>query len=208
MFFSTEDISYYKIKKIIGLIDRFLFKKNLTSKYRNLNIGCGINLIQDFENIDFYSFKFWEKKNIIRVDLNYKLPFKEETFYGAVCEHTLEHFDDDKILHIMKETKKVLKKNAVFRIIVPDLKKYIEYYCDNYEHKEFGQFQNKADAISHLTQKFGHKTCLDFKKLKYLLELSGFENIEEKSFKNGSDELSTHDTAERSWNSLYVEATK
>ena len=206
--FSTDDISYYNIKKLIGIVDRLLFKKNLTSKYKNLNIGCGMNLLPDFENIDFYSFKFWEKKNIIRVDLNFNFPFVEETFFGAVCEHTLEHFDDKKILHILSETKKVLKKNGVFRIIVPDLKKYVNYYNGNYEHKNFIGFKNKADAISHLTQRFGHKTCLDYNKLKYLLEIAGYRNIKEKSFKNGLQELCRHDRPDREWNSLYVEAIK
>ena len=206
--FSTEDISYYNIKKLIGVADRLLFKKNLTSKYKNLNIGCGMNVLHGFENIDFYSFKFWEKKNITRVDLNFKFPFKEEIFSGVVCEHTLEHFDDKKILHILSETKKVLKQNGVFRIVVPDLKKYVDYYSGNYEHENFNEFKNKADAISHLTQRFGHKTCLDFNKLKYLLEIAGFRDIKEKSFKNGLEELSMHDHPERKWNSLYVEATK
>ena len=65
--FSTDDISYYNIKKLIGIVDRLLFKKNLTSKYKNLNIGCGMNLLPDFENIDFYSFKFWEKKILLEL---------------------------------------------------------------------------------------------------------------------------------------------
>ena len=59
--FSTEDISYYNIKKLIGVADRLLFKKNLTSKYKNLNIGCGMNVLHGFENIDLQ----------IAKDLNY-----------------------------------------------------------------------------------------------------------------------------------------
>lgn len=208
MLASKEEISFYKTKKILGFLDRIFFKKNIKTKNKYINIGCGQNVIPNFENVDFYTFKFWDNRKITRLDLNYKLPYFGETFEGCICEHTLEHFQDKEIIFILKEVKRVIKKKSTFRIIVPDLKKYIRFYTSKKTNDKFSKFLIKADAISHLTQKFGHKTCLDFDKMKFLLKKAGFKNIKEKSFRNGDKNLSKLDTLTRKWNSLYVEAIK
>jgi hypothetical protein len=208
MLYTTETISFYNLKKILGFFDRLFFKKNIKTDYKYLNIGCGKNIISNFENIDFYSLKFWDNKKVTRVDLNYKLPFFDNSFEGCICEHVLEHFSDNEVIFILKEVRRVIKKKAIFRIIVPDLKKYIDYYNSKNKNTKFGKFILKADAISHLTQKFGHKTCFDFEKLKFLLKKSGFNNILKKTFKSGDNKLYKFDTSGRNWNSLYVEAKK
>ena len=132
-----DDKNYFKINfrrsiqmALIASVKRFFLPKTRKTRKDYIQIGCGLNKFDNFENLDFYnsSFSFWKKEKYIQHDFRYKLPFEESTFKGAFSEHVIEHlyYDDSKFL--LSEICRILKKSAIFRCTVPALDIYIENY--------------------------------------------------------------------------------
>ena len=107
-----------------------------------IQIGSGTNNLDNFENIDFYSFRTHKvPRSTVGHDLRYALPYPDQTFQGAYSEHTLEHLYPNHALQLLREIYRVFKPGAVFRCAVPDLQKYIDYYVGKKVDKTFDQFQ-------------------------------------------------------------------
>lgn len=89
----------------------------------NLNIGAGDYHITNFVSLDF---KNWtnKKDNLfvlydIRKD---KIPYDDNTIDNIYISHVMEHLEDIYISKVFRESFRVLKKNGVLRISVPDAK--------------------------------------------------------------------------------------
>lgn len=89
-----------------------------------LNFGCGIRINNQWENIDFSP----NTKNIKKVNLLEKLPYNDNSFDVAYSSHFLEHLDKNIAPKLLNEMKRILKKNGILRIVVPDLENIIKEY--------------------------------------------------------------------------------
>ena len=177
-----------------------------------LHLGCGNNKFAGWINADFYQgFKFWKKypnKPDWMLDLRYPLSCDNDYWDGIFAEHVLEHLFPLQVLNLLKETLRTLKPRCWLRVSVPDLKKYVDYYCGKLFHEKFKQWPTGAEAVWSLTQNWGHYSVWDSKLLGRFLWEAGFINIRDVRFGEGTDKRIIKDNKVRKWESLYMEAQK
>ena len=192
----------FSIKAAVG---RFFSRKYRQPKNTLLHLGCGSNIMVDFENLDFYRNRFW-KTDFVGHDLRYPLPYEDKVFEGAFSEHVIEHLYPSHAINLLREVQRVLKPGAIFRICVPDLKKYIAFYNGDRSDSKFAKFSSGCEAIWNLTQNWGHVSCWDAQMLGNQLLDAGFKSIKECQYLVGHDPRLLRDLEHRRWESLYVEA--
>jgi len=114
--------------------------------------GCGFSAPKGWYNFDSSLTLLYEKvpiigkvykknemrfpKNVIYGDIIKGLPgIKENSCDGVFCSHVLEHLTIKQVKIALKNTYKMLKRNGIFRLVVPDLfmraKMYLELYMNN-----------------------------------------------------------------------------
>ncbi|HTA75626.1 MAG TPA: methyltransferase domain-containing protein [bacterium] len=199
---NSSSVIKFELKSAIG---RLFSKKNRVAQSPLLQIGCGPNIFDEFENVDFYTMRFWQAKHIGH-DLRYPLPYGNAVFEGAFSEHTLEHLPSRYAIKLLAEVKRVLKPGSVFRISVPDLKQYIDFYNGNSSNPEFKKFSSGCEAIWSLTQNWTHLSCWDSSMLVEKLLEVGFQSAKKTAYLEGSDKRLLRDSKDRQWESVYVEA--
>ena len=91
-----------------------------------LNLGCGSRFFNNWTNIDFVSNSpFVKKYNLLK-----GIPFKDDIFKVVYHSHVLEHFPKDMAIYFLSECFRVLKKNGILRIAVPDLEQICRLYIE------------------------------------------------------------------------------
>lgn len=148
----------------------------------NLHLGCGDVEHKKFINIDGYPFS-----HVHYVQSIDKLPqFDNNSVDLIYASHCLEHFKYGQIEVVLQEWYRVLKKDAVLRLSVPDFDKLVEIYKI---------YNNDPDVI--LPQLMGgqnnkynfHYTIFNTANLTKLLKKVGFSQIQE--WQPGADDLKT-----------------
>lgn len=91
---------------------------------RKLNIACGDRYHGDWINIDFYS----SSKNVIKVNILAGLPFENNSIDIIYSSHFLEHLSQKQADFVLMECERVLKKNGILRLVVPDLENICQEY--------------------------------------------------------------------------------
>ena len=215
--FSSEfyNITLKKIfkKEIICFLGKLFSKKQINVEKEYLQLGCGSdqNALNDsYINCDIYNinfFKFYKKKKIHYLDLRNELPFKENSFIGVFSEHTIEHLVSLEALKLFSEIHRVLKPDGIFRLIVPDLKKYIDHY-NGYKVFPDGQFKSGCEAIWNICLNYEHKSVWDENWLTYNLKNSNFKKIICSEYKVSLNEKLLLDKKGREIESIYIEAIK
>ena len=89
-----------------------------------LNLGCGHVVVKDWVNVDIDS----NFPNVHKMDFLNGLDFPDNTFDSVYMSHVLEHIPLSYISRVMCEVKRVLKKDGVLRIVVPDLEEMARSY--------------------------------------------------------------------------------
>lgn len=210
-----KGLALFELRSWLG---RNFIKSNpkLKEEKNYLNLGCGSNYVDGYINADFfYRFKFWKKdirKLEWQLDLRYKLNCEDEIFDGIFTEHTLEHLYPDDAKRLLAELHRILKRDSIIRITVPDIEKYVKFYKKNYDEYDSNSFKEKyktgCSAIRNITQNYFHFSTWDFEELKRYLEDVGFKDVVKKEFGITQDDRLNLDLKERSWETLYVEARK
>lgn len=181
-------------------------------KYEFLHLGCGNKFFDGWVNADFFkNIKFWKKypkRPDWMLDLRFSLNCEDNYWDGVFTEHTLEHLSPQQGQNLLKEILRTLKPGCWARLSVPDLKKYIDYYCGKESHETFKRWPTGAEAIWSLTQNYGHFSVWDSALLSRFLYEAGFVNVKEVNFLEGTDKRIIKDSEDRSWESLYMEAQK
>ncbi|MBU1089151.1 methyltransferase domain-containing protein [Patescibacteria group bacterium] len=181
-----------------------------------VNLGCGPSGIEGWLNYDwgilallskFAGFRRWLVKlrllsknyeidwpKLRLWDIRWNLLLKSNSVDFIYCSHVLEHMEYWQSKNILKECKRVLKKNGILRIVIPDLKRVISKYLKNKDAKEFnigvfGVDRSKKDGgfFGKLQRFFirEHKWMYDEKELIFLLKKAGFRKIRKCNFRKG-----------------------
>jgi len=130
----TTDKEYFdylvKRSKLSFLLRKFLYK-SIVKEFRGkaLDVGCGLGeLLELYKNsygVDSNPFvvEYCKSKKLKCFLGNaYKTPFRNGMFNTVICSHLIEHLDKPSVA--FKEFKRVLRKNGLLIIIVPNKKGY------------------------------------------------------------------------------------
>ena len=197
-------------------VKRMAVAKFVKSENISLNIGCGPFGYEGWVNVDLMklnnvSFTFDSRKY---------LPFKDQSVERIRVEHFFEHLDKKhEVPFFLSECKRVMKEDAVLRIAVPDIEKFIVAYYKNdkklwsdlgYNIDELPEhFDTKVAVLNHIFRQDGeHKYAYDFEALNYVLVKQGFRNITRQEFRQSLDDKLRDDQENHSNHSLYVECIK
>ena len=89
------------------------------------------------------------------------------------------------------------------------MEKYISFYNGSLPDPKFLKFNSGCEAISTLTQDYGHHSLWDEKQMTRALNNIGFINIRRVKFgEEGTDRRLIKEEDVRSWETLVVEAQK
>lgn len=110
-----------------------------------LNLGCGLDVLKGYINIDLYS----ENPEVVYMDVR-KLKFKLDTVTEIKAYDILEHVSHRETEAIIKEWKRVLKPDGILNIRVPDFRLQCSLYLAGQSAEEasyliFGGQRNKGD---------------------------------------------------------------
>lgn len=89
-----------------------------------LNIACGSRYDRRWQNIDFHA----HSPDVRKVNILLGLPFKDNSFDVIYTSHFIEHLSQKQASFILRECYRVLKRNGIMRVVVPDL----ENICSEY----------------------------------------------------------------------------
>jgi len=188
-----------------------------------LNLGCGPLPLTGFINVDSHMSSVAQ----YRTDLRQPLQAPDRSIDGIFSEHTFEHLSYAEAARLLGECLRVMKPRAVIRIVVPDLSRMIRAYVEGdaawfaewerlmlREHSDASRrdrrFTQPMEAISFLTQEYGHVSCWDHPTLHQYLRDAGFEAPSSCEVGKGRDPALVGDSREpaRTFISAYVEAIR
>ena len=196
-------------------------KYKFSNEYTVLNVGCGLdnppnslgmdggvyvlykylprvvlkNIYKKTNNADNYSLEALinkiKRSHIIHHDLNYGLPFYNNTVPYIFTSHFLEHLYYKDAEKILKESFRVLKPGGAIRICVPSLDEEVAEIKQAIQDYESGSFETVQRYVtvrdnSYKDPFFSHKHMYNFKEISKLLSSVGFTNIIESSFNDSS----------------------
>jgi len=175
-----------------------------------VNIGCGPKSLPGWINLDAARGESIE----VVWDLRQGLPFGTETCSAIFGEHVIEHLSKDDGEQLLRECYRTLQSGGVLRLSTPDAGRFLRSYTGDGSFLRDPRFMQTAetsmDRINMMMREYGqHLWVYDAESLILLLQKAGFRTATEQAF-----EISAHprmrriDSAERAFESLYVEAIK
>lgn len=176
--------------------------------YLNLGSGPRGKDNKHWVNIDGYN----DRNVHFRLDFARPLPFPDNTFDGAFCEHVIEHFTYEDGRRVCTEILRLLRPGGVFRIIVPDAERVVRTYLDDPGRLIAYRGQPDLTAMQvvndYFRQRYEHQFLYDSETMQQLLSEAGFTEIEQCTPGNGRCSDLLIDDEKYAWESLYFEATK
>jgi ubiquinone/menaquinone biosynthesis C-methylase UbiE len=201
-----------------------------------LNLGCGSQVVNGWLNVDYAvgarlmkipgfsmlnrKLKFfnldWNKKIFIH-NLTKKFPWHDSSIDIVYSSHTLEHFSKKDGLKFLTDCHRVLKKNGIIRIVVPDLRfdvmEYIEgrVYADDFLENLFvlsGRSNNRFKSFLSPFLEFPHKCMYDNSRLVEILNNIGFKASIRVAFDSNIDDVDQVELESRTKNAVIVEGYK
>ncbi|MBU1726455.1 MAG: methyltransferase domain-containing protein [Candidatus Omnitrophica bacterium] len=191
--------------KIKGLRQaKRLAKENYPLK---LNLGCGAYRIKDFVGVDMCS------QADLRWDLQWGLPFKDESVLEIRSNHCFEHLGLADLITLLKECKRVLVKGGILDFSVPHINPYLSAYLKNdvkflsekiYDIPEEKRhlYSTSFDKLSWLLLRDGeHKSIFDKEAILEKVKFAGFSNVSVREYDVSRD-------GDYRYSSVYVMAKK
>lgn len=201
-----------------------------------LNLGCGSVVIDGWVNVDYALgarltkipfFRALNKKiklfdldwddRIYIHNLTTKFPWKDDSAHIVYSSHTLEHLSREEGLKFLKECHRVLRKGGIIRIVVPDLKHFVEEYSKGKVRavefvEKLGVLygHNKNPVKNRLSRfiKFPHKCMYDSPALLTILHDIGFEVRKRMPFDSEIEDIKLIELEERTKNAVIAEGNK
>ena len=144
-------------------------------------------------------------------DLTNGIPFPDESVSKIYSSHVFEHFTFKEGQKLLDECLRVLVKDGIFSICVPNAKIYIKAYlnsaclCENrfFGYKPAYNNTSRIDYVNYTAYMDGHhKYMFDEQNLIVILENKSFRNVRLRNFDPSLD------LKERDFESIYAEAQK
>ena len=201
-----------------------------------LNLGCGHQVPDGWINIDnalgarFAKIPFfralnrklrlfnleWSEKIYLH-DLTRKFPWADSTIDVAYSSHTLEHFSREEGRRFLSECHRVLRKDGIIRIVVPNLQNNIVEYiegrirADEFVEKLGVLYGNGGGVLKNRLYPFigfPHKCMYDSPRLLEILSEIGFEAAIRVAFESDITDIRLVELEGRTENSVIVEGRK
>jgi ubiquinone/menaquinone biosynthesis C-methylase UbiE len=199
--------------------------------------GCGLCAPNNWQNFDSSPSLVVSKIPILKSILKKHIPpFPSNVKYGNIVKglnipdesvelvyasHVLEHLSLDEFRTALKNTYKILRKDGIFRLVVPDLEWCIKQYNNNpgetrsfsfMKDAHLGLEKKERGIIGYIRNIFGqsrHLWMWDYDSLKIELASAGFKNSRRAQF-NDSIHPAFKDVEDedRFLNCLAVECSK
>lgn len=185
------------------------FAKSPPGDARLLNLGSGARRYAGFVNADAYDVLGLVQRPRERADWlldagrRWRCP--DDYWSGIFCEHMLEHLYYPEAVVCVSEAFRTLRRGGVLRLVVPDAERYVQFCRDEVPEAPFA---SAPEALSNLTQNWGHHSVWNAALLCALLRETGFTDVRTERFGSGAMPELLRDTPERAWESCYVEARK
>ena len=181
-----------------------------------INFGSGGRGVDGWINTDIGR----HRDTYFQLDIRRRLPFSTGSVRCALAEHVLEHIEfREDLPNFLAEVYRVLQVRGVFRIVVPDGRRFLEAYVANTPGgwKELGwdlesmpvDIFTPMHIVNHIFHQGGeHLFAYDFDTLKLVLERSGFRQVIKQNFRISVDPQLAIDQENHRAYSLYVDAVK
>ena len=142
-----------------------------------LNLGAGHqNFGKDFIHIDLGDYPHLD----YRWDIGDLSMFSDNSVDYIYSRHSLEYFDEEEGILVLKEWHRVLKLGGILELVVPDFEKIVRHYLKHRDSLDdnlgclFGRAIMKTPRGE---EKIYHKIAYDFVSLKRSLRVAGFKNV-------------------------------
>lgn len=182
----------------------------LPSKDLCLNIGCGLQTLAGWINIDIAR----GPEIDVVWDVRKSLPFPDDSCSLIYCEHMIEHISRSEARGFLAECFRVLQPGGVIRLSTPDAERFLRSYAGDGEllrHPSFPeQIETPLDRINLMMRENGqHLWVYDRESLSLALDRAGFSTVIEQKFgQSAHPRLQNLDTPGRAFESLYIEGVK
>lgn len=181
-----------------------------------VNIGCGPFGKEGWVNLDLFA----APGVTLRVDCRWRLPLSDGAARGIHVEHYFEHLEPTtERPRFLAECHRCLEPGGVLRIVVPDMRKYVEAYlapgwsvlndigCGG--DLPQSTFATKIEALNHVFVQDGeHYGGFDEEYLRATLERAGFTGVERVQWREGQFPGGAIDREQHRPYSLYMEARR
>ena len=181
-----------------------------------VNIGCGPFGQEGWVNLDLFP----APGVTMRVDARWGLPLADGAARGIHVEHYFEHLEPStERPRFLADCRRCLQPGGILRIVVPDMRKYIEAYlapgwdvlnqvgCGGERPQD--SFATKIEALNHVFVQDGeHYGGFDAVYLRNTLATAGFDDIEQVDWRAGRFPGGAIDREQHASYSLYMEARR
>lgn len=201
-----------------------------------LNLGCGSRVPDGWINVDYALGARLAKAPIFRVmnrrlglfnldwnerihihNLTKKFPWADSSIDVVYSSHTLEHFTKEDGRMFLAECHRVLRKNGIIRIVVPDLRYIVDEYiagrikADDFVERLDVLYGNSMSALKNRLSpfiQFPHKCMYDSSRLLKILKETGFDASNRAPFDSDIDDIRMVELEGRTENAVIVEGSK
>ena len=181
-----------------------------------VNIGCGPFGREGWVNLDLFP----APGVTLRVDARWGLPLADSAARAIHVEHYFEHLEPTtERPRFLADCRRCLQPGGILRIVVPDMRKYIEAYlapgwdvlnqvgCGGERPQD--TFATKIEALNHVFVQDGeHYGGFDAEYLRNTLAKAGFDDIEQVDWRTGRFPGGAIDREQHASYSLYMEARR
>lgn len=137
---------------------------------KKLNLGSGTKYLKGYINLDFEP----SLNPDIVCDLDKGLPFPDNSIDEVYSEHLLEHVKD--ILFVLKEIKRVLKPNGIFKSRVPHFSCLSAHYFSHFRDFRGGDPRDFGFKVIKIELVFGFNIRLNESRITTFYERSMWLN--------------------------------
>lgn len=180
-----------------------------------VNIGSFTNMFHDgWCNVDILGLHQFADVNYYKFyqcDVKKGLPYEDKTVDLMFSSHFLEHLTYEEAKGFLVECRRVMKKGAVLRLVLPDAEKLIDCYKEN-KLQIFDEINDGSAASNSQASKLwallfsGHASAFDWDTIDKLGRETGFD-VKKCSFRQGHPQIIKEATENLAELSLFVELT-